>query len=63
MILQAIPEYKIVHISVAAIPLVIVVLATAVKDAIEDFSRHSQDRSVNYRKTRRLYSPPPALSP
>ena len=61
LILQAIPEYKIVNISVAALPLVIVVMATAFKDAFEDFSRHSQDRAVNYRQTKRLYSPPPAI--
>eukprot|EP00158_Paraphelidium_tribonemae_P008628 Partr_v1_DN28633_c0_g1_i1_m49817 putative ATPase, class VI, type len=56
VLLQIIPEYRVVGLSVVATPLIIVVLATACKDAFEDYTRHVQDRKVNERIVMRLVS-------
>jgi phospholipid-translocating ATPase len=51
VILQAFPEFKEVEILVTALPIVVIVLATAVKDGLEDMKRHNADEGVNSAST------------
>jgi phospholipid-translocating ATPase len=51
VILQAFPQFKEVEILVTALPIIIIVAATAIKDGIEDLKRHSADDGVNSAST------------
>ncbi|KAL2919206.1 hypothetical protein HK105_201481 [Polyrhizophydium stewartii] len=46
-ILQFFPNYQSINPWVAALPLFLVIGATAVKDAFEDYRRHKSDRELN----------------
>ncbi|KAJ3012256.1 hypothetical protein HKX48_006359 [Thoreauomyces humboldtii] len=47
VILQAFPPFMQVSVVLTGAPVVIIIAATAVKDAIEDYKRHRADASVN----------------
>ncbi|KAJ3156875.1 hypothetical protein HDU86_003410 [Geranomyces michiganensis] len=47
VILQAFPPFMQVSVVLTGAPVVIIVAATAIKDAIEDYKRHRADASVN----------------
>ncbi|KAJ3170240.1 hypothetical protein HDU88_008867 [Geranomyces variabilis] len=47
VILQAFPPFNQVSVVLTGAPVVIIVAATAIKDAIEDYKRHRADASVN----------------
>ncbi|KAJ3065564.1 hypothetical protein HDU98_011079 [Podochytrium sp. JEL0797] len=51
VILQAFPPFALVSTLLTAAPILIIVCATAVKDAIEDWRRHQSDERVNHAKT------------
>ncbi|KAJ3012869.1 UNVERIFIED_CONTAM: hypothetical protein HDU68_000982, partial [Siphonaria sp. JEL0065] len=51
VILQAFPPFALVSTLLTAAPILIIVCATAAKDAIEDWRRHQSDESVNHAKT------------
>ncbi|KAL3900317.1 MAG: hypothetical protein SGCHY_001422 [Lobulomycetales sp.] len=47
ILLQTVPELKIVDVSVTALPLILILTATAAKDAVEDYKRLRADAHVN----------------
>lgn len=49
VILQAFPEYETVPIGVAAMPIIVIVSMTAIKDGFEDYKRWVSDKTVNER--------------
>ncbi|KAI9179413.1 hypothetical protein H9P43_004733 [Blastocladiella emersonii ATCC 22665] len=51
IILQTFPEFITVDPIIAALPTIIIVLATALKDGFEDLKRHATDNQVNNRPT------------
>ncbi|KAI8922692.1 hypothetical protein BC831DRAFT_506465, partial [Entophlyctis helioformis] len=53
-ILQFFPTYQSINPWVAALPLILIIFATSVKDALEDYRRHVSDQEINSSKTRRL---------
>ncbi|KAJ3017312.1 hypothetical protein HKX48_003626 [Thoreauomyces humboldtii] len=46
-VLQCIPKYQTINPIVAALPLVVIVLLTSVKDGFEDWRRHASDAEMN----------------
>ncbi|KNE65371.1 phospholipid-translocating P-type ATPase, flippase [Allomyces macrogynus ATCC 38327] len=54
IILQTFKDFETVDPMVAALPTVIIVLATALKDGFEDLKRHNTDNQVNSRCTNTL---------
>ncbi|XP_063784830.1 phospholipid-transporting ATPase VB [Pseudophryne corroboree] len=50
-ILNWMPEIEVFHKEITMVPLVIVLLVIAVKDAVEDSRRYRNDRKINLRKT------------
>ena len=50
VILQFFPRFTNVSPGLAALPLIVVLAITAIKDAYEDFKRHQSDRSINNQK-------------
>ena len=55
VVLQAIPVFSNFNVGLASIPLLSILLATAIKDGIEDWRRHRADNEVNYAVTHRLH--------
>ena len=55
VLLQAIPILNNFNIGLASIPLVSILIVTAIKDGIEDWRRHKSDNHVNYCKAQRLH--------
>ncbi|KAJ3205624.1 hypothetical protein HDU82_005066 [Entophlyctis luteolus] len=51
VVLQAFPPFSQVSAALTAAPILLIVLATAIKDAIEDWRRHKSDDRVNSAKT------------
>ncbi|KAI8906959.1 hypothetical protein EDD86DRAFT_210177 [Gorgonomyces haynaldii] len=51
VVLQAFDLFKTVDLIVTALPIVIIVVATAIKDAIEDWKRHEADANENMART------------
>lgn len=49
--LQVLPEFNIVPLGVIAMPLLIIIAITALKDALEDWKRLQSDNLVNTRDT------------
>ncbi|CAO3633882.1 unnamed protein product [Cunninghamella blakesleeana] len=54
VILQCIPLFGVVEPAVSALPLIAILVITAIKDGIEDFKRNQSDDRVNKSKTRIL---------
>ncbi|XP_041099754.1 phospholipid-transporting ATPase ID-like isoform X1 [Polyodon spathula] len=54
LILQLIPQISSLSWFTTVVPLMLVLAATAIKDAIEDFNRHKSDRQVNNRQVKVL---------
>ncbi len=54
VILQAIPVISNYNVGLAALPLIIIVSITAIKDGFEDYKRYKQDQQVNYAITKIL---------
>ena len=61
VILQIIPSLNQVNPAVSAIPLIVVVAITAVKDALEDYSRYRSDTALNASNSRLLQTNHPWL--
>lgn len=57
VILQAFPMISNYNVGLAALPLIVIVSITAVKDACEDYKRYRSDQKVNYAKCRVLHRP------
>ena len=55
VLLQAIPVLNNFNIGLASIPLMSILIVTAIKDGIEDWRRHKSDNKVNYCKALRLH--------
>ncbi|KAJ3038196.1 hypothetical protein HK097_003243, partial [Rhizophlyctis rosea] len=55
VILQSIPDYQSIDPVVAALPLIIIVSLTAIKDGFEDWKRHKSDQEVNNLRVKRLH--------
>ncbi|KAI8065869.1 hypothetical protein BC940DRAFT_320202 [Gongronella butleri] len=51
VILQCIPLFGVTEPAVSAMPLMAILLITAIKDGVEDWKRNQQDQSVNGAKT------------
>src|SRR5581483_1588463 len=51
VVLQWFPEFATIVPIISALPFIIILSITAIKDGFEDFKRHITDRSVNNRKT------------
>ncbi|KXS19904.1 phospholipid-translocating P-type ATPase [Gonapodya prolifera JEL478] len=56
IILQTTPEFAVVNPIITALPLLFIICVTAVKDGIEDYNRHIQDKRLNETRTLTLYS-------
>ncbi|KAJ3235827.1 hypothetical protein HDU81_011406 [Chytriomyces hyalinus] len=56
VVLQAFPPFMLVSTMLTATPILIIVLATMIKDAVEDWRRHVSDENVNHAKTHKLYN-------
>ncbi|CAO3628350.1 unnamed protein product [Cunninghamella echinulata] len=54
VVLQCIPLFGVVEPAVSALPLIAILLITAIKDGVEDFKRNQSDDRVNGSKTRTL---------
>lgn len=52
--LQFFPKFSTIAPGVVILPLIFILLVTALKDGYEDFQRHQSDKRVNYGKTRVL---------
>ncbi|KAG5461223.1 MAG: hypothetical protein BJ554DRAFT_6617 [Olpidium bornovanus] len=48
-VLQSFPQFETIDPLVAAVPLILIMSLTAIKDGVEDWKRHSTDASVNHR--------------
>ncbi|EGF82895.1 hypothetical protein BATDEDRAFT_9692 [Batrachochytrium dendrobatidis JAM81] len=55
-ILQFFPTYQSINPWVAALPLILIITATCIKDAFEDYRRHGSDLAVNTQTTLKLSS-------
>jgi hypothetical protein len=47
VLLQISPQLEVINAGVASVPILIIILVTAAKDAVEDFRRHTSDNQVN----------------
>ncbi|KAI8829565.1 hypothetical protein BJ741DRAFT_712833 [Chytriomyces cf. hyalinus JEL632] len=56
VVLQAFPPFMLVSTILTATPILIIVFATMIKDAVEDWRRHVSDENVNHAKTHKLYN-------
>ncbi|KAI9305121.1 hypothetical protein BJ944DRAFT_256020 [Cunninghamella echinulata] len=54
VILQCIPLFGVTEPAVSALPLIAILVITAIKDAIEDWKRNQSDQRMNHAKTRIL---------
>ena len=54
VLLQLVPEFYVVPLSVVAAPMVLIVVITAVKDAVEDYRRYKNDLAINCRLVDKL---------
>lgn len=57
ILLQCIPAISNYNPVLAALPLILIMAVTGIKDGIEDWRRHQQDREVNYALCRILHRP------
>ncbi|KAJ3065340.1 hypothetical protein HDU98_011284 [Podochytrium sp. JEL0797] len=53
-ILQFFPDYMTINPWIAALPFIVIILMTAIKDGVEDMRRHSSDRQINSQSTHSL---------
>lgn len=54
VLLQLVPELTQIGAGLAAVPVIIIVSASAIKDAFEDWKRHNSDNDVNFSKCHSL---------
>ncbi|KAF7731731.1 hypothetical protein EC973_008245 [Apophysomyces ossiformis] len=54
VILQCIPIFGVTQPAVSALPLIAILIITAIKDAVEDWKRNQSDQKVNHAKTMTL---------
>ncbi|ORX49075.1 phospholipid-translocating P-type ATPase [Hesseltinella vesiculosa] len=56
VILQCVPLFGVTEPAVSALPLIAILVITAIKDAIEDWKRNQSDQRFNHAKTRVLHN-------
>ncbi|NXH22470.1 AT10B ATPase, partial [Bucco capensis] len=52
MILNWFPQVEVFHREITMLPLIAVLLASMIKDAVEEYRKHQFDKIINYSKTR-----------
>ncbi|NXA81320.1 AT10B ATPase, partial [Thryothorus ludovicianus] len=52
MVLNWFPQVEAFHREITMLPLVVVLLAGMIKDAIEDYKKYQYDKTINFTKTR-----------
>ncbi|NXK02270.1 AT10B ATPase, partial [Herpetotheres cachinnans] len=52
VVLNWFPQVEIFHREITMLPLVVVLLASMIKDAIEDYRKYRFDKTINFCKTR-----------
>ncbi|NWI45234.1 AT10B ATPase, partial [Picathartes gymnocephalus] len=52
VVLNLFPQVEAFHREVTVLPLVVVLLASMIKDAIEDYRKYQYDKTINFTKTR-----------
>ncbi|KAM9373311.1 phospholipid-transporting ATPase VB [Phaethornis superciliosus] len=52
MVLNWFPQVEVFHREMTVLPLIVVLLASMVKDAIEDYRKYQLDKMINFSKTR-----------
>ncbi|NWX65193.1 AT10B ATPase, partial [Promerops cafer] len=52
VVLNWFPQLEVFHREITMLPLVVVLLASMVKDAIEDYRKYQYDKTINFTKTR-----------
>ncbi|NWH97027.1 AT10B ATPase, partial [Tichodroma muraria] len=52
VVLNWFPQVEVFHREITMLPLVVVLLASMIKDAIEDYRKYQYDKTINFTKTR-----------
>ncbi|RLW02809.1 hypothetical protein DV515_00006973, partial [Chloebia gouldiae] len=52
VVLNCFPQVEVFHKEITMLPLVMVLLASMIKDAIEDYRKYQYDKTINFTKTR-----------
>ncbi|NWR01637.1 AT10B ATPase, partial [Paradoxornis webbianus] len=52
VVLNWFPQVEVFHREMTMVPLVVVLLASMTKDAIEDYRKYQYDKTINFTKTR-----------
>lgn len=52
MVLNWFPQVEVFHREMTMLPLLVVLLASMTKDAIEDYRKYQYDKTINFTKTR-----------
>ncbi|NXV75854.1 AT10B ATPase, partial [Atlantisia rogersi] len=52
MVLNLFPQVEVFHREITMLPLIVVLLASMIKDAIEDYKKYRFDKMINFSKTR-----------
>ncbi|NWU63041.1 AT10B ATPase, partial [Pterocles burchelli] len=52
LVLNWFPQVEVFHREITMLPLIVVLLASMVKDAVEDYRKHQFDKTINFSKTR-----------
>ncbi|NXB98952.1 AT10B ATPase, partial [Orthonyx spaldingii] len=52
VVLNQFPQVEDFHREITMLPLVVVLLASMIKDAIEDYRKYQYDKTINFTKTR-----------
>ncbi|NXQ29845.1 AT10B ATPase, partial [Alaudala cheleensis] len=52
VVLNWFPQVEVFHREITMLPLAVVLLASMIKDAIEEYRRYQYDKTINFTKTR-----------
>ncbi|NXR59630.1 AT10B ATPase, partial [Rhadina sibilatrix] len=52
VVLNWFPQVEVFHREITMLPLVVVLLASMIKDAIEEYRKYQYDKTINFTKTR-----------
>ncbi|NXL72946.1 AT10B ATPase, partial [Leptocoma aspasia] len=52
VVLNWFPQVEVFHGEITMLPLVVVLLASMIKDAVEDYRKYQYDKTINFTKTR-----------
>jgi len=52
VVLNWLPQVEVFHRQITALPLIVILLASMIKDATEDYRKYRFDKMINFSKTR-----------